>query len=147
MSSKRFDPVTRRAAAMEVLSGARAADVSEKYGTTLTTVWNWVHALERENEEIEREAEAREKAVARIVSRNAGKLALAEIETDDGLVLAVVNIGRNGAETGTVQRLAGARVGTGERIRGKVTRMWFVDPLLMRSVVEAHVANSHQAGT
>lgn len=142
-----YDPEIRRAAAREVLRGEKAQEVASRHGVSLTTVWNWVHAYEREEEEARRADEQRERALARIVARNADRVALAEIETDEGLVLAAVNIGRNGERTGTVQRLAGARVGTGGEIHGRVMRMWFVDPLLMRSVAEAHIQNGHKALT
>lgn len=142
-----YDPEFRRSVAREVLRGGKAQEVAKRHGVSLTTVWNWVHACEREEEEARLADEQRERALARIVARNADKMALAEIETGEGLVLAAVNIGRDGERTGTVQRLAGARVGTGDQIRGRVTRMWFVDPLLLRSVVEAHVQNAHKALT
>lgn len=140
-----FDPEIRRSAAREVLGGSKAKEVAERHGVSVATVWNWVHALEREDE-LEREAEERrERTIARILVRNAESMALVEIETDEGLVLAAVNVGRGGARTGTVQRLAGARVGTGDMIRGKVTRIWFVDPVLMRSIADAHVSNACKA--
>ena len=140
-----FDPEIRRSAAREVLGGTKAKEVAERRGVSVATVWNWVHALEREDE-LEREAEERrERTIARIIARNSESMALVEIETDEGLVLAAVNVGRGGARTGTVQRVAGARVGIGDRIRGKVTRIWFVDPVLMRSIAEAHVSNAHKA--
>lgn len=134
-----FDPEIRRSAAREVLGGAKAKEVAERRGVSVATVWNWVHALEREAEE------RRERTMARILARNAESMALVEIQTDEGLVLAAVNVGRGGARTGTVQRIAGAHAGAGDRIRGRVTRIWFVDPVLMRSIADAHVSNACKA--
>lgn len=149
MGRAKFTDAIRRAAAREVLLGAKPGEVAERYGTSLTTIWNWVHSYEdseeawrlaRVHEEREEAERAKREETARRIARTRSQaVALVEIETDGGPMLAAVNVGRDGKETGTVQRIAGARVGDGEKISGRVVKVWFADPVTMRSVAEARL--------
>ena len=133
MGFRKIDNGTRRAAAEEALAGRPVAEVALRYGVSEQSVRNWSSAVLEE-----RRRAARERRDGRHVAR----LTLVEVECSDGRVLALVNVGRGGRPTGTLQRIAGAPVGADRVIHGRLTRKWIVDAVHLRNLVDGVIANT-----
>ena len=140
----RRDEGEMEALAGEVLDGGRSiADAARDRGVPYSTAYLWVRRVERrrEAERLLREAEeARRAAALRALVGNPGEVVLLEVDTPHGLSLVMADRARDGAPSGTVRRLAGARLGSGDSV-GRVRRRWAVDAEALARAVAASLSN------
>ena len=133
MGFRKISDETRRAAAAEALDGRPVAEVAVRYGVSEQSVRNWAATVLDERRRHAKEARG---------GRRVAKVTLVELECRDGRVLALANVGRGGEPTGTLQRVAGAPVGTDSVIHGRLVRKWTADAVHLRNLVDGVIANT-----
>lgn len=140
----RRDEGEMEALAGEVLDGGRSiADAARDRGVPYSTACLWVRRVERrrEAERLLRDAEeARRAAALRALVGNPGEVVLLEVDTPRGPSLVMADRARDGTPSGTVRRLAGARLGSGDSV-GRVRRRWAVDAEALARAVAASLSN------
>lgn len=140
----RRDEGEMEALAGEVLDGGRSiADAARDRGIPYSTAYLWVRRVEqrREAERLLRDAEeARRAAALRALVGNPGEVVLLEVDTPRGPSLVMADRARDGTPSGTVRRLAGARLGSGDSV-GRVRRRWAVDAEALARAVAASLSN------
>lgn len=138
MGYRKIGAEAKREAVAEVLRGGAVREVARGHGVSESALRSWVASARAEAERRRREAAERALRGAQGPSPHVRLLVLS---TPRGDVLAVANVGRDGRPTGTVQRVAGAHVGTGAPVRAAVARTWVADARVLlsaaRSAVEA----------
>lgn len=140
----RRDEGETEALAGEVLDdGKSIAEAARDRGVPYSTAYVWVRRVERlrEAERLLREAaEARRAAAIRALVGNPGEVVLLEVDTPRGPSLVMADRARDGTPSGTVRRLAGARLGSGDSV-GRVRRRWAVDAEALARAVAASLSN------
>ena len=136
-------------AAAKAVDGERSiASVARETGVAYATMHAWVRRLRaaREREEAERDAEeARRLAAARALVGRPGEVVLLEVETPGGPALVMADRARDGTPSGTVRALAGAPLGTGPCVAGRVRRRWAVDARALARAVAASLSNNPES--
>ena len=133
------------ALAGEVLDDGRSiAEAARDRGVPYSTAYVWVRRVERRREAerlMREEEEAHRAAALRALVGNPGEVVLLEVETPRGPALVMADRARGGAPSGTVRRLAGARLESGAGSVGRVRRRWAVDAEVLARAVAASISN------
>lgn len=124
----------------EVLDDGRSiAEAARDRGVPYSTAYVWVR---REAERLLREEEAARRAASlRALVGNPGEVVFLEVDTPRGPSLVMADRARDGTPSGTVRRLAGARLGCGTGSIGRVRRRWAVDAEALARAVAASLSN------
>ena len=133
------------ALAREVLDDGRSvAEAARDRGVPYSTAYVWVRRVEQRREAerlLREEEEARRAASLMALVGNPGEVVLLEVETPRGPSLVMADRARDGTPSGTVRRLAGARLGCGPGSVGRVRRRWAVDAEALARAVAASLSN------
>lgn len=133
MGFRRIDGKVKAKAVRAVLAGEDPARVAEQIGVSRTSVDNWCRDP--------RVREVAERTHRQPPPSKGPTVELVEVLTLEGRTLVVANVGRDGLPTGTVQRVAGAPLGTGPGLRARMVRRWAVDIGALRSALDAAESN------
>lgn len=134
MGFRKIDAATRVAAASEALEGEPVSDVARRYGVSEQSVRNWAESVLGQRKRLRAQ-------IGDVRRGDSPTAVLVDLRTESGPVLALVNVGRGGRPTGTLQRVAGARVGPDLVLRGVPVRKWTVDAVRLHSMLGSLIEN------